>query len=88
MKKNTSLMIIAGAVAASWIIANVGIDHDRLELGAMINAFGPVIIGGITLIVFALVDWAIPKARLWTTIIFVLVNLYFGIDIRAESTCC
>ncbi|HVM89541.1 MAG TPA: hypothetical protein VMT76_15240 [Puia sp.] len=80
-----ALIILVSAIA-SWLIDNVAVNYDRMELGALANLFVPPIIGFVSLILFLLLDWRFPKARFWVTIIFVVINLFIGIEIRYE--CC
>lgn len=88
ISKPISISAIIISVIISWLIANVAVNYDTMELGALINFLFPQILGAATLIVFLLIDWAFPPARLLRTIILVLINIIIGIQIRIESSCC
>lgn len=88
MKKINAVLIVAASVVVACLIANIGVDYNRMELGALVNLFGPPIVGVISILVFALLNWAFPKVRVATTVIFCLLNLIIALGIRAESNCC
>jgi hypothetical protein len=85
ISKFGSISAIILSVIISWLIANVAVNYNRIELSALINFLFPQIIGGATLIVFLLIDWGFPKARFWTKIIFVVINIIIGVQIRIDS---
>lgn len=86
MKKSNAILITIVSAMASWLIANIGVDYDRIELGALMNMFVPVTIGAISVVLFALLDWALPRGRIAMTIIFCVINLLSGIAI--STSCC
>ena len=77
------ILIISGIT--SWLIANVGINYDTMELGALLPIFIPPVITAISLVLFLLLDWIFPKIRFWLILLLVLSNLFFSIDIRLDS---
>jgi hypothetical protein len=88
ISKATSIFVLLGTIVSSWLIANIGVNYDRMELGALANAFIPPMLGVSSIIIFLLVDWIAPKTRLVTTVILTIINIAIAIDIRVESGCC
>ena len=80
-----ALFIIIFAAILSHLAANVGIDLDKLELGALFNAFGPAALGVVAVVVFLLIDWIFPRARLVLTIVIAILLIMAGFMIRAQS---
>jgi hypothetical protein len=85
LTKSGSITAILISVVISWLIANVAVDHDRMELGAMLVLGVPPIIGTVSLLLFLLIDWGLPQTRLVTTIIFVSINIICGTKMRVDS---
>ena len=79
------LLTIVCSVIISWLIANISVDYDRMEMGALINLLGPFLIGVASLMLFAIVNWIAPNATLFLTIILSLANVLIGVLIRADS---
>jgi hypothetical protein len=86
LTKISSILLIIGATLISWVIANTGINYDRMELGALANIFIPLVAGALILILFLLVDWIVPEARNWATIFFVAAIIICGLAIRSLAS--
>ena len=80
-----ALFIIGMAAVISYMAANIGVDLDRLELGALFNMFGPPILGVAALVLFFVIDCVFPQARLGITIVFAFLLVIAGFMIRAEA---
>ena len=80
-----ALFIIVMSAVFSYMAANIGVDLDRLELGALFNMFGPPILGVAALVLFFVIDCVFPQARLGITIVFAFLLVMAGFMIRAEA---
>ncbi len=80
-----AFFILLAAAAFSWTVANVGVDLKQDEHGASMNDIYPVIIGGFSILAFFAVDSFLPRIRLWTVVILLIVNIYLGIALRLEA---
>lgn len=83
--KKQGFVLIAFSAMLSWTIANVGINHLKLEMASIANMFLPPICGATSLLAFALTDYFFVKQRQFWIIIFIFINLVVGIAIRLES---
>ena len=88
LTKPASIGIILGSGLIAWTIANIGLDYDRMELGALLPLFVPPIITAGAFILFLVLDWAFPKIRFLLVLILVIIILWNSIQIRMESICC
>lgn len=88
LTKFGSIIIIIVSVIVSWLIANIAVYYENdMELITLINLLFPILLGLSTFLLFLLLDWAYPKIRFWTTIIFVMINIIAGIQIRVDCSC-
>jgi hypothetical protein len=85
ISKTYGFALILTSFLIAWFIANVGVNYDRMELGALANLFVPPVCGFASLFLFAVVDYFYKKPRLIIVILLILFNLYVGITIRLES---
>ena len=83
-KKYGFVCILVSALIA-WGIANVGVPTGNLEMAAIANYFGPPIVGIVSLLLFAIIDYFFKKPRLIVVLILVLINVAVGISIRIIS---
>jgi hypothetical protein len=88
LSKAAAIFILVISGILSWIIANAWAEHNRMELGALMNFLVPQIIAAATLILFLLVDWILPRARFWVLLLLAILNVLTGIQIRIISSCC
>jgi hypothetical protein len=85
ISRQWALFIIIMAAILSYMAANIGVDLDKLELGALFNMFGPPIMGVAALVLFFVIDWVFPQARLGITIAIAFLLVIAGFMIRAEG---
>ncbi|HZH64681.1 MAG TPA: hypothetical protein VEY10_07285 [Flavisolibacter sp.] len=85
LTKKYGFALIFFSFLLAWFIANAGVEHQKLEMAAIANIFIPPICGGISLLLFAIIDYFFKRPRLMVVILLVLVNLCIGIAIRWES---
>ncbi|HYV93926.1 MAG TPA: hypothetical protein VE978_19265 [Chitinophagales bacterium] len=76
--------ILASALIA-WSIANVGVDYNKMELGALAPLYIPAVFGIGTLIFFAIVDFFIEKPRTIIVVLLMSLNIYIGMTIRMQQ---
>jgi hypothetical protein len=63
LSKIYALIFIFLSGLASWAIATVGVNMDTMEMGALLNLFGPPMVGLASIILFLLIDWLLPHLR-------------------------
>jgi uncharacterized membrane protein len=78
-------VIIVCSAIVSWLLTNIGIDQQKLEMASIANTFLPPICGAVSLLVFVLIDFFFVQQRRFWILIFILINLGVGIAIRLES---
>ena len=85
VSKITAITIALITEIISFCIGNIGLDYDKMELGALANMIVLPILLATTLLLFALIDWAKPKYRLGLLVGTILVMLWLGIQLRIDS---
>jgi hypothetical protein len=85
LSKLSAVIIILLAGIVSWIIANAGVDYDRMELGAL----APVIILPIQIaffcVLFLIIDWLSGISRIRIMLTIVVIILILGIQLRVSE---
>ena len=76
-------LFIAGVI--SWFIALTYMPLDKMEMGSILNLFGPPIVFAASILVFYIVDFIKRDIRLYNVIILCLINVIIGIYIRYWS---
>ena len=76
-------LFIAGVI--SWLIALTYMPLDKMEMGAILNLFGPPIVFAASVLVFYIIDFIKRDIRLYNVIILCLINIAIGIYIRNWS---
>jgi hypothetical protein len=83
--KINAIIFIFLSGLASWGLATIGVKMDHMELGALLNLFGPPIVALTLLLLFFILDYAAPRIRFTLMIILIVVNLFYGLSLRFAS---
>jgi len=74
------LVILSGFV--SWIIANIGINYDRMELGALAPTVVLPVLIAVACLLFIILDWIFSRFRIWILMVTIVAILFLGIQMR------
>jgi hypothetical protein len=83
ISKPTSVFIVIGDCFLSFAIANLGVNYDRMELGALFPILINPIISVAAFMLFIFIDWGFPEIRFWSFAITLIFILAWGIYIRS-----
>ena len=85
LSKEVAVAIVSITGIVSFCIGNIGLDHDKMGLGALANFIVLPILLSTALVIFILIDWALPKYRFGVLIGVVLLMIWLGIQLRIDS---
>ena len=81
LTKNHTFGIVFLSIIISGLIINIGIAKGSL-FSDLFAFFMPIIIGAISIILFFLLNWAMPNSKLGIAIFLALVNILVALLIR------
>ncbi len=85
ISKTHGFLMILASFLLGWLIANLGVHYEELEMGAIANLFGPPLCGLISLLLFAIIDYFFKRHRLIVVVLFMLLNLCIGVVVRFKT---